>query len=202
MTPASRPRSAIPVPTNATSPAVVSSGPVLPTARELDGVAGRLDAMPDADAAAALKRCCHSARWVAGVMAARPLRDGAGLLEAVGRAEAGLTREDWLDAFAGHPRIGDDPEALRKKFAGTAAWSETEQSGVLAAGGDVIAALAAGNRAYESRFGHIFIVCATGKSAGEMLALLHGRSDNPPEMELRIAAAEQAKITRIRLARL
>ena len=108
---------------------------------------------------------------------------------------------DWLEAFAAHPRIGD-LDALRKKFASTANWCAGEQAGVAAADEAVLTALADGNRAYEARFGYIFIVCATGKSAAEMLAILTARLANDPEVELKVATAEQAKITRLRLEKL
>jgi 2-oxo-4-hydroxy-4-carboxy-5-ureidoimidazoline decarboxylase len=100
-----------------------------------------------------------------------------------------------------HPRIGDVSK-LREKYKATGAWSEQEQRGMEGAGEDVIQALADGNRAYEERFGFIFLVCATGKSAAQMLGLLRERMNNPPDRELRVAAEEQAKITRIRLEKL
>ncbi len=112
-----------------------------------------------------------------------------------------LSKADWLEAFAAHPRIGDI-DALRARFAPTAAWASREQAGVLGASGDVLNELAIGNRRYEARFGYIFIVCATGKTAEEMLALLGQRLSNDPDVEIKIAAAEQMKITRIRLERI
>ena len=117
------------------------------------------------------------------------------------RAFVGLGPADWREAFAHHPRIGD-VASLRAKFAATAAWAGEEQRGAAAAGDDTLAALAEGNRAYEERFGYVFIVCATGKSAEEMLALLRARMPHPPEREIEIAAAEQASITRLRLEKL
>ncbi len=109
--------------------------------------------------------------------------------------------EDWLEAFQHHPRIGD-LKSLEQKFASTQAWAGKEQQSVNTATQAVLEALAAGNTAYEQRFGYIFIVCATGKSAAEMLRLLHNRLSNDPETELRIAMGEQAKITAIRLNKL
>ena len=103
-----------------------------------------------------------------------------------------------IEAFDHHPRIGDR-DSLRRKFAATRALSEREQSGVGGASEDVLAALLDGNRAYEARFGYIFIVCATGKSAEEMLALLEARLQNDPAIEIRIAAEEHAKICDLRL---
>lgn len=112
-----------------------------------------------------------------------------------------LESKDWLEAFTHHPRIGD-VKNLRQKFASTAQWSQDEQKGVHGVPEDVIQALADGNARYEKKFGHIFLVCATGKSAQEMLALLQQRLHNTPETELRVAMQEQAKITRLRLEKL
>jgi len=161
----------------------------------------RLDALAAPDALAAFTRCCGSARWAAAMTSGRPHGGREGLLAAAERAFDGLGREDWLEAFSHHPRIGDR-EALAARFPATAAWSASEQGGVAGAGEDVLDALLAANREYEARFGHIFIVCATGKTAAEMLALLRERLPNPPERELEIAAAEQRKITAIRLDKL
>jgi 2-oxo-4-hydroxy-4-carboxy-5-ureidoimidazoline decarboxylase len=160
-----------------------------------------LDRLDDAAARAALERCCGSRRWVERVCDARPFRDRDALFAAAERAFVGLERADWLEAFAHHPRIGD-VASLRAKYASTAAWAGEEQRGAAAADERTLEALAEGNRTYEQRFGYIFIVCATGKSAAEMLALLRARLPNPPERELGIAAEEQMKITRLRLARL
>lgn len=105
---------------------------------------------------------------------------------------------DWREAFAHHPKIGDR-EALARRFGSTSALAEREQAGVAAAPEDVLDALARGNRAYEERFGFIFIVCATGKSAGQMLALLEARLQHDSETEIRTAAEQHAQITAIRL---
>jgi 2-oxo-4-hydroxy-4-carboxy-5-ureidoimidazoline decarboxylase len=161
----------------------------------------QLNRLDDAGASAALARCCGARRWVERVNGARPFRDPDALLAAAARAFAGLERLDWLEAFAHHPKIGD-AAALRARYASTAAWAGEEQRGAAAAEEATLEALAEGNRAYEERFGYIFIVCATGKSAEEMLALLRARLPNPPERELRIAGEEQMKITNLRLAKL
>ena len=108
---------------------------------------------------------------------------------------------DWREAFRHHPRIGDR-DALRRRFAATAHLAEKEQSGVAGASDVVLTALADGNRAYEQKFGYIFIVCATGQTADEMLRALNARLPNHPEDEILIAAVEQAKITALRLLRL
>ena len=157
-----------------------------------------LDDATDADARALLMRCCGSARWVDAMLARRPFRDDATLLSAARDVWFSLDTSDWREAFSHHPKIGDR-DALRTRFAATRSLSEREQSGVSGAGDDVLEALAEGNAAYERRFGFIFIVCATGKTAEEMLGLLRSRIDNDPTREIQIAAAEQAKITALRL---
>jgi|SRR5947209_10810095 len=155
---------------------------------------------PD-DARAALLRCCGSRRWADAMTARRPFASADDMLRAADAIWAGVDRADWLEAFAAHPRIGD-LESLRKKFAATADWARGEQAGVGGADEEMIRALAEGNREYEAKFGQIFIVCATGKTAAEMLGILRGRLANDAETELRIAAAEQAKISRLRLEKL
>ena len=109
-----------------------------------------------------------------------------------------LSPADWREAFTHHPRIGDC-ESLRRRFAATRDLSEREQSGAEGASEDVLAALAEANAAYEARFGYIFIVCATGRSAEEMLGMLRARLGNKPDEEIRVAAEEQAEITDLRL---
>ncbi len=150
-----------------------------------------------AEAEAELLKCCGSRVWAARVADRRFYPDPAALHEAADRAWEEVGREDWLEAFRAHPRLGDR-DALRKKFA-TAAWAAGEQAGAAGASEETITALAEGNRAYEERFGHIFILCATGKGAEEMLARLHERLYHSRETELIIAAEEQRRITRIRL---
>ena len=108
---------------------------------------------------------------------------------------------DWKEAFTHHPKIGDI-DSLRKKFASTADWASGEQSGVNKATEETILALAEGNKLYEEKFGFIFIICATGKSAEEMLAQLQQRLQNEPDEEIIIAADEQNKITKLRIEKL
>jgi 2-oxo-4-hydroxy-4-carboxy-5-ureidoimidazoline decarboxylase len=160
-----------------------------------------LNQLPADEAREALLRCCGASRWVDAMAARRPFPSAEALFAAADEVWAGLGSADWREAFAHHPRIGDK-EALRERFAATRQWAAAEQSGASAASEEVLDALARGNRDYEARFGHIFIVCATGKGAEEMLGLLRQRLSNEPEVEARIAAAEQARITRIRLERL
>ena len=160
-----------------------------------------INAWTDDEAIAAFRRCCGSTRWAERMAALRPFDSEAAVFEAAERTWWGLDPADWLEAFAAHPRIGD-LDALRAKFAATAAWSAVEQAGVDGASEDVLQALADDNARYHERFGYIFIVCATGKTAEEMLALLRERLANDADIEIRVAAAEQAKITRIRLEKI
>ncbi|MEM6996613.1 MAG: 2-oxo-4-hydroxy-4-carboxy-5-ureidoimidazoline decarboxylase [Myxococcota bacterium] len=166
------------------------------------GAAQILDGLDREAATAALTRCCGARRWVEGMVARRPFGHDEALMVAADEVWAGMERADILEAFTHHPEIGASLEALREKFAPTAGWSGSEQAGVGEAGEDTLRALRDGNVAYRERFGFIFIVCATGKSAEQMLALLHARLPNEPAVELPLAAAEQAKITKLRLAKL
>jgi 2-oxo-4-hydroxy-4-carboxy-5-ureidoimidazoline decarboxylase len=135
------------------------------------------------------------------MVAALPFCDEAALWTVAQNAFHSLKRGDWLDAFAAHPKIGD-LDSLRQKYGNTKDWAQNEQSGVQGSSDHVLENLAAGNKAYEERFGYIFIVCATGRSADEMLEILNGRIDNEAELEFEIAAEEQMKITRLRLEKL
>ena len=146
-----------------------------------------------------LARACGSSRWVELLMSQRPFGSREALLAAARRVWDGLEERDWREAFTHHPKIGDR-NALRARFPATHALSAREQSGVDGATGAVLDALADGNRRYEATFGYIFIVCASGLDAAEMLALLHNRLGNDPAREIRIAAEEQARITALRLA--
>jgi len=161
----------------------------------------RLNQAARETALAELGRLCGSARWAELVAEQRPFATPAALLHAAEAAFAALGRDDWLEAFRAHPRLGDR-EALRAKFADPRAWAAGEQAGAATADDTTLDALMQGNRDYEARFGHIFILCATGKSAAQMLLDLRGRLSNPPDIELAIAAGEQRKITRLRLPKL
>jgi 2-oxo-4-hydroxy-4-carboxy-5-ureidoimidazoline decarboxylase len=162
---------------------------------------GALDALPAREAEPLLGSCCGAHAWVARMLDHRPFRDATTLLRAAADVWWSLGPEDWHEAFAHHPRIGE-----RKAAAGQDArahgWSTGEQRGVAAATANVRTALVDGNRDYERRFGHIYLVCAAGKSAEELLGILQARLSNDPDTELRIAAGEQAKITRLRLLKL
>ena len=140
----------------------------------------------------ALRSCCGSLAWVAGMMELFPVGSATGLYAAASLVWRECTEEDWREAFGSHPRIGE-------RVTGVAA---AEQAGTSGAGAELLEKLAEGNREYVERFGYIFIVCATGKSAAEMLGLLRERLGNAPEEEILVAVGEQEKITRIRLEKL
>jgi OHCU decarboxylase len=145
--------------------------------------------------------CCGSQSWARMMTAARPFADVAILLKQAEQIWQNLESEDWLEAFAAHPKIGER-QAAPKQQAQSARWSHGEQSGANAADDSVLNSLAEANRLYEKKFGFIFIVCATGKSAEEMLDICRRRLNNDADSEIRIAADEQRKITEIRLKKL
>lgn len=157
-----------------------------------------LDAAQPEDARRLLRACCGSERWVERMMHSRPFANRETVLSAARDVWLALDETDWKEAFSHHPKIGDR-DALRHRFPETHHLSAREQAGVDGARGDVLGELASQNQEYEARFGYIFIVCATGKSADEMLALLRQRLTNDPADEIRLAAGEQAKITALRL---
>lgn len=160
-----------------------------------------LNKLPVAALGNALATCCGSTAWVNKMLTIFPADDLAEILDEAEKIWYGLAASDWLEAFTHHPKIGDTA-SLAKKFASTAQWAGSEQSGVNTASKTVLEQLAEGNQRYEEKFGYIFIVCATGKTATEMLELLNKRLPNTPEEEIKIAMAEQDKITRLRLQKL
>ena len=145
-----------------------------------------------------LIRACGSSRWVDRMLELRPFAGHADLLRAARQAWDELGEDDWREAFSHHPQIGDRA-ALERRFPASHDLSAREQAGVGAASSDVLDQLAAANQEYLARFGYIFIVCASGRSAEEMLAILRSRLQNEPAAEIRIAAREQAAITALRL---
>lgn len=151
-----------------------------------------LNAVPEPDARRALLQCCGSARWAREVAARRPFADRDSLHRIAVEVWRSLAPSDWLEAFSHHPRIGER---------GTG-WSNEEQSAARGAAADTLARLAHRNHDYERRFGHVFLICATGRSADEILKNLEDRMANTPADELRVAAGEQAAITRLRLDKL
>ena len=161
----------------------------------------RLNSLDAAEAERELLKCCGSTEWARALAAQRPFGETQELLTAADDNWRNLSKRDWLEAFAAHPKIGGQ-KAAREQDAQAATWSEQEQSGARDAGVMMLDELAAANRIYEEKFGHIFIVCATGKTAVEMLALLRARLPNAPDVELSNAAEEQRRITRLRLEKL
>jgi len=133
--------------------------------------------------------------------AARPFADAHALYESADRLWLGLEPDEWRHAFAAHPRIGERHAAREAGGARAASWSQQEQSAA-AADATTLQELADVNRAYEARFGHVFLVCATGRTAAELLANAKTRMHNDAATELTVAAEEHRKITRLRLARL
>jgi 2-oxo-4-hydroxy-4-carboxy-5-ureidoimidazoline decarboxylase len=153
-----------------------------------------LNQMTAAEAEQTLLACCGALRWAKILTAGRPYATPAAVLDAADREWWNMGDDDWIEALNAHPRIGD-------RASGDAS-ARREQQAVATAGPGTLATLAAANREYEARFGHRFVVFASGRSGEDLLAALELRMENDPEDELRIAAGEQARITRLRLERL
>lgn len=143
--------------------------------------------------------CCGARRWASAMVALRPVPDADELTEAANRVWSTMTESDWLEAFACHPRIGERSGA--RAATKSATWSDQEQSAVSNAHSLALAELAEGNAHYEQQFGFTYIVCATGKSAEEMLAVLNRRLANNRVAELCEAAEQQRQIMQIRLGK-
>jgi allantoicase len=158
-----------------------------------EAVVRYLNTLMDDLADVQLRNCCGSAEWVRRMMAARPFPAWSDLIRETEQIWSALKPDDWRESFAAHPRIGDRSGSR---------WARQEQSGTASASSESMDALVAANREYEARFGYIYIVCATGRSADEMLAMAWQRLENSPEDELRLAAEEQMKITKLRLMKL
>jgi 2-oxo-4-hydroxy-4-carboxy-5-ureidoimidazoline decarboxylase len=160
-----------------------------------------LDTMSEARAAELLRACCGSSRWVSAMVTRRPFGSRDVLLGAAENFWLMLEPAEWREAFAHHPRIGQQQSAGPSSAQGQR-WSRDEQGGLEGAGDAVRRALAEVNREYEARFGYVYLVCATGKSGAELLALARERLGHDPERELVVAAREQQKIMRLRLEKL
>ena len=161
----------------------------------------RLNALPADEAVATFAQCCAAQVWATAMAAHRPYRNPDALYETADRIWRDLGPDAWREAFHGHPRIGEK-ESAAARTATEARWSAQEQAAAQQADAEVSAELAAAQRAYEARFGHIFLICATGLSAMTMLGMLRLRMRNDPQTELRVAAEDQRKITRLRLEKL
>jgi OHCU decarboxylase len=158
----------------------------------------RLNTLPAAAAESALAEVCGAPGWASAVSSARPFADASALLAAAEAAWDGLPREAWLEAFAAHPRIGED---RRVSGADASEWSRAEQAGMASADEATRDDLAEVQREYERWFGWPYIVCATGRSAGEMRADCRARLGNTPQAEIVVAADEERRIGRLRLMR-
>jgi 2-oxo-4-hydroxy-4-carboxy-5-ureidoimidazoline decarboxylase len=161
-----------------------------------------LDAWNRIDEASALEAmiaCCGARRWAAAMVAARPFHNSTELSEAADRAWKTMEEADWMEAFVCHPRIGECKAS--HATAKSAAWSRQEQTSVANAEDGILGRLAEGNALYEARYGFTYIVCATGKSADEMLAILERRLKSDRATELREAAEQQRQILQIRLGK-
>lgn len=154
------------------------------------------NAAPAEDVEAALRACCASAAWARSVAASRPYHSPAALYGAADAALADLDESELDAALAGHPRIG------QQAGAGHSASSRREQAALAQASDATLEALAEGNREYEQKYGHVYLVCAEGRSGEELLAVLRDRLGNEPAAERANARAELGKINRIRLRRL
>ena len=161
----------------------------------------RLNELSTDDAQAEFLKCCGSRRWAESMTRGRPFRSVDELLAKADSVWWSLSEEDWLEAFRAHPKIGEKKAAAAQSTQAQN-WSADEQSGTAGAAAATMKDLADGNLEYERRFGFIYIVCATGKSSEEMLTILKERLQNDPRAELRNAAEEQRKITRLRLEKL
>jgi len=166
--------------------------------QRMNPVLARWNNLGTAEAVEEILSCCGAIAWARGVAARRPILDEAGLLAASDEIWSSLAQSEWLEAFRSHPRIGESasPAISTKK---SAAWSGEEQGTVATVSEDVMQALAEGNRTYEQRFNRIFIVCASGKTAPEILEILERRLKNDETTELREAAEQQRQITQLRL---
>lgn len=160
-----------------------------------------LNALPEPQLRQELTRCCGARKWVDEMMTIFPVTKENILLNDAQEIWQECTEADWKEAFSHHPKIGDI-NSLKEKFAATAQWAEGEQAGIKHTSLQVLEAFAESNAVYENKFGYIFIVNASGKSAEEMLSMLKMRLLNTPADELKIAVEEQAKITRVRLKKL
>lgn len=160
-----------------------------------------INALTPSEAEAEFANCCGARAWAVAMTRARPFASAATLLAAAEQATSTLVSKDWLEAFAHHPEIGAK-KSESAQSSDARRWSSAEQARAAEASKPVLAALAEANQTYRAKFGHIYIVCASGRSADELVADCRARLANAPEAELRIAAAEQKKIMQLRLAKL
>jgi len=148
-----------------------------------------------------LEHCCCAPKWIESMLSAHPFPTQQALSDALKSSFSSLSEADWLIAFSGHPQIGN-LDTLHQKYASTSSVASHEQAGMSTAEKSTLHAMLELNQQYLKQFGFIFIVCASGKSAPEMLELIKARINNSRSKELAIAAGEQAKITQLRLEKL
>jgi len=160
-----------------------------------------LNALPDDEAAEQLRGCCGSSRWVKSMLERRPFTSVEELLRQASDAWRAADPSDWHEAFAHHPRIGERKSEKHQTAQGRE-WSADEQAALNQTQAGILSELSRVNQDYEKRFGHIYIVCAAGLTAEEMLAIARKRMKNDTDTELRVAAEEQRKITELRLLKL
>ena len=185
---------------------VAASSPARAAATEIRAAVGaggieRFNELPAAEATKALLDCCHSRAWAAAILARRPYENPNDFFVMADGIWSGLSRRDWLEAFRHHPAIGGS-KAAAKQSTKAKKWSAGEQSAAQQAQPETLSELAQANLRYQARFGYVFLICATGKTAPEILENLWKRMSNDGKTELLIAAEEQRKITRLRLEKL
>lgn len=161
----------------------------------------RLNTLAEDVAESEFLKCCGSTLWARRMVRERPFHDVQELLSKADAVWWSLDAEDWLEAFSRHPKIGEK-ESARVQAHDAQRWSEQEQAGTTSADEETRLALTEANHEYQKKFGHIYIICATGKSADEMLSICKERLQNDADKELRVAAEEQRKITHLRLGKL
>jgi OHCU decarboxylase len=174
---------------------------IMPAEKDWASDLERVNSLPLIEAESELLKCCGSGKWAAQMVKQRPFANLDELLNKAERIWRSLEPTDWLEAFRSHPKIGEH-KAAQQTSPQAQNWSEQEQQSVRNAGPEIGQALAELNCEYEEKFSYIFIVSATGKSSEEVLAILRERLNNDPERELRTAAAEQSRITQLRLKKL
>ena len=160
-----------------------------------------LNALSADRAEAELLKCCGSTAWAKRMNESRPFATRAELAAKADQIWRNLSQDDWLEAFRAHPKIGER-KAEAAQSAQAQQWSAQEQSASQQAAAETKAAIADGNQRYERRFGYIFIICASGRSAEDIVAALTDRLSNDQTTELAVAAEEQVKITQLRLKKL
>ncbi|MDQ3193801.1 MAG: 2-oxo-4-hydroxy-4-carboxy-5-ureidoimidazoline decarboxylase [Bacteroidota bacterium] len=161
----------------------------------------RLNKLGKEEAAEIFFKCCGTRKWINEMVEARPFRTNHHIFESAEKILKALDEKECLEAFQHHPKIGDI-NSLKEKYTSTKQLAENEQSGVNDASMEVLEELSILNHEYEKKFGYIFIICASGKTADEMLAIIKNRINNDAAAEIKIAMKEQNKITKLRMEKL